>query len=82
MQSIVMPVHNGSAWLDEALSSVLEQTFTGTMELSVFNDASTVRMHCALLHVYRLSFTVPQTINYGAQVWHFYIQWNPLNGHP
>ncbi len=50
MQSIVMPVHNGAAWLDEALSSVLEQTFTGTMELSVFNDASTVSMH-ASLHV-------------------------------
>ena len=37
-----MPVHNGAKWLAESLGSVLTQTFTGSMELSVFNDASTV----------------------------------------
>ncbi len=44
-QSIVMPVCNGAVWLDQALDSILAQTFTGSMELSVFNDGSTVSMH-------------------------------------
>ncbi|XP_012658279.1 UDP-GlcNAc:betaGal beta-1,3-N-acetylglucosaminyltransferase-like protein 1 [Otolemur garnettii] len=38
--SIILPVHNAEPWLDECLSSVLQQDFEGTMELSVFNDAS------------------------------------------
>ncbi|KAL4687078.1 hypothetical protein H8959_019206 [Pygathrix nigripes] len=33
-------VHNAEPWLDECLRSVLQQDFEGTMELSVFNDAS------------------------------------------
>lgn len=41
-QSIVMPVYNASCWLDECLQAVSQQDFTGTMELSVFDDASTV----------------------------------------
>lgn len=39
--SIVMPVYNASCWLDECLQAILHQDFTGTMELSVFDDAST-----------------------------------------
>ncbi|CAK6968325.1 UDP-GlcNAc:betaGal beta-1%2C3-N-acetylglucosaminyltransferase-like protein 1 [Scomber scombrus] len=39
--SIVMPVYNASCWLDECLQSIIQQDFTGTMELSVFDDAST-----------------------------------------
>ena len=42
MQSIVMPVYNGAEWLEETLASILAQTFTGQMELSVYNDGSTV----------------------------------------
>ncbi|XP_045381766.1 UDP-GlcNAc:betaGal beta-1,3-N-acetylglucosaminyltransferase-like protein 1 isoform X6 [Lemur catta] len=38
--SIILPVHNAEPWLDECLNSVLQQDFEGTMELSVFNDAS------------------------------------------
>ncbi|XP_038942443.1 UDP-GlcNAc:betaGal beta-1,3-N-acetylglucosaminyltransferase-like protein 1 isoform X2 [Rattus norvegicus] len=38
--SIILPVHNAEQWLDECLMSVLQQDFEGTMELSVFNDAS------------------------------------------
>lgn len=38
--SIILPVHNAEQWLDECLMSVLQQDFGGTMELSVFNDAS------------------------------------------
>ena len=38
-----MPIHNADEWLEEALQSVLRQTFTGSLELSVFDDASTVR---------------------------------------
>ncbi|XP_067914094.1 queuosine-tRNA galactosyltransferase isoform X1 [Heterodontus francisci] len=38
--SIILPVHNAARWLDECLQSVLEQDFQGSMQLSVFNDAS------------------------------------------
>ncbi|XP_060027671.1 UDP-GlcNAc:betaGal beta-1,3-N-acetylglucosaminyltransferase-like protein 1 isoform X5 [Erinaceus europaeus] len=38
--SIILPVHNAEPWLDECLKSVLQQDFEGSMELSVFNDAS------------------------------------------
>ncbi|XP_038228221.1 UDP-GlcNAc:betaGal beta-1,3-N-acetylglucosaminyltransferase-like protein 1 isoform X2 [Dermochelys coriacea] len=38
--SVVLPVHNTECWLDECLKSIVEQDFEGTMELSVFNDAS------------------------------------------
>uniref|UniRef100_A0A8C6RT01 UDP-GlcNAc:betaGal beta-1,3-N-acetylglucosaminyltransferase-like 1 n=1 Tax=Nannospalax galili TaxID=1026970 RepID=A0A8C6RT01_NANGA len=38
--SVILPVHNAQQWLDECLMSVLKQDFEGTMELSVFNDAS------------------------------------------
>ncbi|XP_039332586.1 queuosine-tRNA galactosyltransferase isoform X2 [Saimiri boliviensis] len=38
--SIILPVHNAEPWLDECLRSVSQQDFEGTMELSVFNDAS------------------------------------------
>ncbi|MFT7802559.1 UDP-GlcNAc:betaGal beta-1,3-N-acetylglucosaminyltransferase-like protein 1 isoform X2 [Arapaima gigas] len=39
-QSIILPVYNASRWLDECLQAVLQQDFQGTMELSVFDDAS------------------------------------------
>lgn len=39
--SIIMPVHNASCWLGECLQAILQQDFTGSMELSVFDDAST-----------------------------------------
>lgn len=42
VQSIIMPVYNASCWLEECLQAVLQQDFTGTMQLSVFDDASTV----------------------------------------
>uniref|UniRef100_A0A672Z9D0 UDP-GlcNAc:betaGal beta-1,3-N-acetylglucosaminyltransferase-like 1 n=1 Tax=Sphaeramia orbicularis TaxID=375764 RepID=A0A672Z9D0_9TELE len=41
LPDIVMPVYNASSWLDECLQAILEQDFTGSMELSVFDDAST-----------------------------------------
>ncbi|XP_053156478.1 UDP-GlcNAc:betaGal beta-1,3-N-acetylglucosaminyltransferase-like protein 1 isoform X2 [Hemicordylus capensis] len=39
--SVILPVYNAECWLDECLKSVLEQDFQGSIELSVFNDAST-----------------------------------------
>ncbi|KFO35750.1 UDP-GlcNAc:betaGal beta-1,3-N-acetylglucosaminyltransferase-like protein 1 [Fukomys damarensis] len=39
-ESIILPVHNAEEWLDECLESVLQQDFEGSMELSVFDDAS------------------------------------------
>uniref|UniRef100_A0A8C6TVM1 UDP-GlcNAc:betaGal beta-1,3-N-acetylglucosaminyltransferase-like 1 n=2 Tax=Neogobius melanostomus TaxID=47308 RepID=A0A8C6TVM1_9GOBI len=36
-----MPVHNAAQWLEECLQSILNQDFPGSMELSVFDDAST-----------------------------------------
>ncbi|KAI8492705.1 UDP-GlcNAc:betaGal beta-1,3-N-acetylglucosaminyltransferase-like protein 1 [Branchiostoma belcheri] len=38
--SVIMPVHNAAAWLQESLQSVLLQTFRGCMEMVIFNDAS------------------------------------------
>lgn len=49
-QSIILPVYNASCWLDECLLGILHQDFTGSMELSVFDDASTVCLF-ARLHV-------------------------------
>ena len=49
-QSIVMPMYNASCWLDECLQAILHQDYTGTMELSVFDDASTV---CLFLYAYK-----------------------------
>lgn len=42
VQSIIMPVYNASCWLDECLQAIIQQDFSGTMQLSVFDDASTV----------------------------------------
>ncbi|XP_035263279.1 UDP-GlcNAc:betaGal beta-1,3-N-acetylglucosaminyltransferase-like protein 1 isoform X2 [Anguilla anguilla] len=39
--SVILPMYNASCWLDDCLQSVLEQDFQGSMELSVFDDAST-----------------------------------------
>ncbi|XP_060544630.1 UDP-GlcNAc:betaGal beta-1,3-N-acetylglucosaminyltransferase-like protein 1 isoform X6 [Pantherophis guttatus] len=39
--SVILPVYNAESWLDECLKSVLDQDFQGSIELSVFNDAST-----------------------------------------
>ncbi|XP_031667065.1 queuosine-tRNA galactosyltransferase isoform X2 [Oncorhynchus kisutch] len=39
--SIVIPVHNASCWLDECLQGIVDQDYTGSMELSVYDDAST-----------------------------------------
>ncbi|KAL2076752.1 hypothetical protein ACEWY4_027648 [Coilia grayii] len=39
--SVIMPVYNASCWLEECLEAILNQDFSGTMELSVFDDAST-----------------------------------------
>ncbi|KAM9770214.1 queuosine-tRNA galactosyltransferase isoform 2-T2 [Menidia menidia] len=39
--SIIMPVYNAGRWLDECLRAISEQDFAGSMELSVFDDAST-----------------------------------------
>ncbi|KAM6972497.1 queuosine-tRNA galactosyltransferase [Aplochiton taeniatus] len=41
MGSVVVPVYNASCWLEDCLEAVLRQDFTGTMEVSVFDDAST-----------------------------------------
>ncbi|XP_077183698.1 queuosine-tRNA galactosyltransferase isoform X2 [Paroedura picta] len=39
--SVILPIYNAECWLDECLKSLLEQDFQGSIELSVFNDAST-----------------------------------------
>ena len=38
----MIPVFNAAQWLEESFHSVLLQTFTGSLEVSVYNDASTV----------------------------------------
>ena len=37
-----MPIRNAAPWLSEALESLLAQTYEGPMELTVFNDGSSV----------------------------------------
>ncbi|GBN50202.1 UDP-GlcNAc:betaGal beta-1,3-N-acetylglucosaminyltransferase-like protein 1 [Araneus ventricosus] len=38
--SIILPLHNAESWLEECLLSIESQNFNGTLELSIFNDAS------------------------------------------
>ena len=42
IQSIVMPVLNGEKWIEDCFHSIINQSFSGTMEVSIFNDGSTV----------------------------------------
>uniref|UniRef100_A0A7S4EW01 Glycosyltransferase 2-like domain-containing protein n=1 Tax=Chrysotila carterae TaxID=13221 RepID=A0A7S4EW01_CHRCT len=39
--SVILPVHNGSRWIDACLSSLEQQSYTGPIELSAFDDGST-----------------------------------------
>lgn len=39
--SIITPVHNAARFLEEAFSSILSQTWKKSLEVSIFNDAST-----------------------------------------
>ena len=39
-----MPVHNAENWLDAALKSVLDQSWKDSLQVSIYNDASTVIM--------------------------------------
>ena len=39
--SIIMPVYNCEKWLEESLYSILKQKFVGSLQLCIFNDAST-----------------------------------------
>lgn len=39
--SIILPLYNCAEWLSECLSSVLNQTFNCSLELSIYNDSST-----------------------------------------
>ncbi len=50
-----MPVFNASDWLDECLQAILEQDFLERMELSVYDDGSTVHTHT---HTHMLVFVV------------------------
>lgn len=52
-----MPVYNASCWLDECLQAILQQDFTGTMQLSVFDDASTVSV---FLHRHKRGRNTPK----------------------
>ena len=38
-------MRNAEQWLDESLSSLYNQTYTGHMELSVYNDGSMVTLY-------------------------------------
>ncbi|XP_060583301.1 UDP-GlcNAc:betaGal beta-1,3-N-acetylglucosaminyltransferase-like protein 1 isoform X2 [Ruditapes philippinarum] len=39
--SVILPVHNADKWLDECLQSVVNQTYSGSLELSVYQDSCT-----------------------------------------
>lgn len=38
--SVICPVHNAARWIDETLASVCMQTYTGPIEVSIFDDSS------------------------------------------
>ena len=65
--SVILPVHNGSRWIDECLSSILAQTFLAehsawSLEISAFDDGSTdgtweqLQGWVARLHVIAVGF--------------------------
>ncbi|KAF0037692.1 hypothetical protein F2P81_010566 [Scophthalmus maximus] len=62
--SVVMPVYNASCWLDECLQAISEQDFTGSMELSVYDDASTddVMLHQRVRLQYEVSVLHPNSV--------------------
>lgn len=37
-------MYNAAHWLEETLSSIINQTFTGSLEVSIYDDGSTVRL--------------------------------------
>eukprot|EP00457_Paulinella_chromatophora_P022169 gb/GEZN01024938.1/.p1 GENE.gb/GEZN01024938.1/~~gb/GEZN01024938.1/.p1 ORF type:complete len:137 (-),score=26.41 gb/GEZN01024938.1/:97-507(-) len=39
--SIIIPVFNSEKWLSETFGSILEQTYKGALEISIFDDGST-----------------------------------------
>ncbi|XP_065283774.1 queuosine-tRNA galactosyltransferase-like [Dermacentor albipictus] len=39
--SVIIPVFNGERWVDDCLSSVAQQEFAGTLEVSIYDDSST-----------------------------------------
>ncbi|PSN46172.1 UDP-GlcNAc:betaGal beta-1 [Blattella germanica] len=41
--SVIIPIHDGEAWIDECFTSILQQTAIGQLplEISVYDDAST-----------------------------------------
>lgn len=69
-QSVIMPVYNASSWLDECLQGILQQDFTGSMELSVFDDASTVSTLNSLKGIirYLCMHNIPHILEYQTSV--------------
>lgn len=51
-----MPMRNAAPWLSEALESLLTQSYDGPMELTVFNDGSSVS--CSNLYTWE-----PRTVS-------------------
>ena len=48
--SVITPVHNAAEFLPACLRSLLEQTFIGTLQLCVYDDASTDDSRQVLAH--------------------------------
>jgi len=41
----VIPVLNGEKWIEDCFLSIVNQNFSGNVEVSVFNDGSTVSIN-------------------------------------
>ena len=52
--SIILPIHNGKKWIESCMSSILKQSYEGSIELCVFDDASNDNTS-VLVEKYRLS---------------------------
>ena len=50
-----MPMRNAAPWLSEAMESLLAQSYDGPMELTVFNDGSSVSLSIAVWQYVRVA---------------------------
>ena len=39
--SVIIPIHNSSVWIGPLFESILAQTYTGKVEICVWDDSST-----------------------------------------
>ena len=51
---VIIPLHNAAQWLDDCLESVRQQNFSGSIQVSIFDDSSTDDSYDIAIHWKRL----------------------------